>query len=1663
MKPLKPETTLLMRQRFFAGKHSWFEGACADIYGAVHALYGIDDELCGWFLGLLAWAGSVSPSGSLHDFYDYSMPEMRRIAEMVTAYTIGTYGRKHNDHASIMDAITAFNLEHGTIVTSGLSKTQCGANDGFYLEAHQPPMGAMTKAIYAAAPVIDLTDDLEDKLSDAVDLSLDDLAEAAWELQAGPSFFEKQAEKAAGAFVKGAINAYHEHNASQVIAGAVADVVAQTTQPALDKMYDGTLGFLMDKIDRFKRWLWTLLADIGRFFTPSKDRVAELVAFVKDLFSTVYSVGSTAIEQLGALLNELGETVGSGCLAIFALVSMGGFCLIDSWAPNLTQWVFDKLLSLFMTEAGPMEHQSRVFERVTARPGMIYVALGLLGVANIGQAISLFNNLPRFMETVSNIPQGMGHLFRAVAQFLGFDVELKVAEMDISDINRMTALYIKQIRVVRDPETMKEIEQFHSDLCKSGRKDVAVCVARLGRAVVMARENPGMVAKTRPEPTFFFLSGSPGVGKSSAVAYVFKPLLLKAILRDPVLAAYLPKKSEVPTSMLPDVWCYPWQFGDFEEGYAGNFAVEIDDAFQSKDPSTASRAAAQVVGMGSCGPYSIDAAFESKGWLSFISLLIMGTTNNERIENPQAHSPEAFARRFTHLFHTTVRPVFYDRDLNTQFIILAEERRREGGTIADLVEVAEQVAASAKARRADKPFDRDLLADTQRILSLSQEELFELVCTYEKQTPSGTMIRNGTKGSFTAREVVEDVIQAIKARVARHKVSYDLEEDFRHEAWWPFGAQEEPDEDEIVDKRPFWRQFFGIYRDSDFLAEPERDNEFFDVELDDPVAEIIPCPVELPFMSTAKPWWYLLVLAGAFGGAYGLYRLLFRQMGFEFQTNNVRPIKEKVSKLYAKVMTNGPALQTMTLGYAVCVNRRAVVVPKHMMDVATSVWFEFDAFPGNIYRPMGKQVVLGKDLDAVMVEVDLPREVPMACLSAWAPRDIINEMFSDVKIKGHAKIIFYDQDNVESLAQTKLGENTKLGTRTFDGGYNSRQGDCGLPVFFGSGVSQASPIVGIHTKGRVKGYYSGNFTMISREVIVSGLNELGLPVCTQPNLALSKTGPHHGKKTIPVSEVFGSEVAQLMMGSKTNTKVCSEINAAAVGDLVDCYQTRDEMWKDGAQKKDALVPADLRPKVKVCFHAKDAAVCDDTCFKSPALVHQAKSIAKPGVSLGWVDTLRDVRDWFVTELADGFPECRVLDPTEVYGPKRLSFFTPLKLKSSPGVTLKKGATTDAIVHDPSFVPTVREFIRSFEGEQTTVFPIKMFPKDEAIKVKKVLEGGTRQIAAANPLVKVAQRCVLGEPIAYINAHQLDRFGFANCINPITEGDRLRDFLNADEPGWKFMDIDIKNQDVSLSSFMTDAWSDFIVSLFPEEIKPLVANFMEAGHCSANVMATDRDKSEFAWRYDDISSGKYDTSAENTFCAILQAYCAMTICTSHHWRLAREYMHDFRVIACGDDVVLGLGPSIHELVKPEDWIAAYALLGLTATSGRKDGLMAYNDSLDDCVFLKRNFGIVKGPRGEQEASGALALQSIFKRFVFVRPDLTDEQKKNMKEGALMELARHGSETYNKESRRIKECFKEVSVLWTFVTAWNRGKELAEQVSSDKTVPWPGFQRIMECDY
>jgi hypothetical protein len=175
------------------------------------------------------------------------------------------------------------------------------------------------------------------------------------------------------------------------------------------------------------------------------------------------------------------------------------------------------------------------------------------------------------------------------------------------------------------------------------------------------------------------------------------------------------------------------------------------------------------------------------------------------------------------------------------------------------------------------------------------------------------------------------------------------------------------------------------------------------------------------------------------------------------------------------------------------------------------------------------------------------------------------------------------------------------------------------------------------------------------------------------------------------------------------------------------------------------------------------------------------------------------------------------------------------------------------------------------------------------------------------------------------------------------------------------------------------------------------------------------------------------------------------------------MHDFRVIACGDDVVLGLGPSIHELVKPEDWIAAYALLGLTATSGRKDGLMAYNDSLDDCVFLKRNFGIVKGPRGEQEASGALALQSIFKRFVFVRPDLTDEQKKNMKEGALMELARHGSETYNKESRRIKECFKEVSVLWTFVTAWNRGKELAEQVSSDKTVPWPGFQRIMECDY
>jgi hypothetical protein len=158
------------------------------------------------------------------------------------------------------------------------------------------------------------------------------------------------------------------------------------------------------------------------------------------------------------------------------------------------------------------------------------------------------------------------------------------------------------------------------------------------------------------------------------------------------------------------------------------------------------------------------------------------------------------------------------------------------------------------------------------------------------------------------------------------------------------------------------------------------------------------------------------------------------------------------------------------------------------------------------------------------------------------------------------------------------------------------------------------------------------------------------------------------------------------------------------------------------------------------------------------------------------------------------------------------------------------------------------------------------------------------------------------------------------------------------------------------------------------------------------------------------------------------HTALALLCAEHGGKWEEWRERVRIAACGDDVIVAISEDICSVVDPEEWISAYAKMGMTATSGRKNGVMAYG-TLEECVFLKRTFDSVATPDtklGPTTISAKLAFASIYKRFTFARQlDYSDpndvDEIKQLKRTALMELARHGREAYDKHREKIERMF------------------------------------------
>jgi hypothetical protein len=787
------------------------------------------------------------------------------------------------------------------------------------------------------------------------------------------------------------------------------------------------------------------------------------------------------------------------------------------------------------------------------------------------------------------------------------------------------------------------------------------------------------------------------------------------------------------------------------------------------------------------------------------------------------------------------------------------------------------------------------------------------------------------------------------------------------------------------------------------------------------------------------PWLGTLICFGAgYVGAKAAIWCLSRIFCFREQSGNTQAIALRNEKNVVPIHANSLGV----IGFGMVITNRAIIYPQHFNRnyAKSGMSFQFD---GVIY-PLNGIVAEVEGQDLCMRVIDLPREVSGKTLKSFVTQQSLMQLLAQARTRKTARVSFINQHKREHSMDALLAAGRDNHQREYVfGGYNSESGDCGLPVYWDEGQAQASPTLGIHVGATSLLGSAGYFTVVTQELLLECMTQLKLPTASVPPVVKANEQPTvtPGARQ-KLDKIFDKPRTDLVSACANTRKVFNETNAEIFEQEVPAVRVERRMFAQAKDIPDTMCLANLRPEYRICAHGPDCR--ESACQVVPGDVHQEASDARTGLT----DEAKAVAHVAAKHVADMFNEhvkqpFVPLLPAQVVGPTKLPYFTPYNYTSGQGLTLPEEKVNQEFIESKEYLDALADWMCDLYANPV-VYPVKIFPKDEAITVKKYMQGRTRQIASHPPHVKISERCFKGEIINHIYNHQFDLSGgFANAFNPYTEGWKLRRWLVHDE--WKYFDIDIKQQDATISSFMTGNWTKLVLSTYDptHPLYPSLIAHMDIMHCSFNAFAAGYGKPLGCWRFDDISSGKYDTSVENTYCAILMAHTALAILSVRHGLKADALFEDMRVVASGDDVVVAMSPRIHTLIGAPEWINAYREMGMTATSGRKDAEIEYYNSLDECVFLKRTFDIVTDPTGNEVVSGKLAFKSIFKRFVFHKQRITHGEVTQLKNIAYYELSRHGRAVYNKHAHRIAKTFKRFSkgggVIPSWEDAWNKAIE------------------------
>jgi len=566
----------------------------------------------------------------------------------------------------------------------------------------------------------------------------------------------------------------------------------------------------------------------------------------------------------------------------------------------------------------------------------------------------------------------------------------------------------------------------------------------------------------------------------------------------------------------------------------------------------------------------------------------------------------------------------------------------------------------------------------------------------------------------------------------------------------------------------------------------------------------------------------------------------------------------------------------------------------------------------------------------------------------------------------------------------------------------TKVGDCGKIISVNSDAV-AGRVFGIHISGNNSG--RNHAQVISREELISCIDLL--PSTAQCGHGFTNLKPSNDPFNCALIHL-GEFPVKIPQANKTS------IVKSSLHGILQAPLTR---------------PAVLRPTVVV--------VDGEPVLKDPLL----EGAKKAGMKCGYVDPLIlesaeiDVRNLILSQFRPDGPEPRVLTVEEaIKGIPNDELFSPVNRTTSPGYpysqyskpggfagkTFWLGKGDEWTLDTPQAIDLLND-CAVLEDDCANNRPIEILwidtLKDERLPHAKVDIAKTRIISNGPMHYNIVFRKYFLAAMAHIRHNRILN-GVAIGINVwSSEWHHLALHLTSNSP--HVIDGDFQNYDGTLMDQLM--WSVFRIfdSFYDDEHSTLRYNLWHAA-----CYATRYNQGQVYQCTHSLPSGFPATAEANSVYELILFRCAFIKLAIEHGHGELANMQSFnelvRIVTYGDDNLLSISPKVIEWFNMHTLVKCMSSFGMTYTTAQKTTEYEKFRSIDDVSFLKRYF------RRVDTGYGLLPVYTC-PAPLDTRLDILNWTKKrkfsSLPEEAdaittvFQELAVHGKEVYDRESRRV----------------------------------------------